>query len=74
MSVVTELLGRIPQRPVRIVTVTCVSATPTFTVYLDGDTSVAVPARAQAGSTFTSGQTGLAYWAPPCLPICFKTT
>lgn len=73
MSVITEILARIPQRTVRIVSVTCVSASP-LTVYLDGDTSVAVRARLQAGSTFTTGQTGLAYWAPPSLPICFKAT
>lgn len=73
-SFAAEILGRIPQRAVRLVSVTCVTVSPTFTVYLDGDSSVAVPAKIQAGSTFTSGQSGLAYWAPPSLPVCFKTT
>jgi hypothetical protein len=74
MSVVTELLARIPERPVRLVTVTCVTESPSFTVYLDGDSSVAVRARIMAGSTFSSGDSGLAYWAAPSLPICFKAT
>jgi len=73
MSLVTEILGRIPPRPTRLVTVTCVSVTP-FTVYLDGDSSTAVPARIQAGSTFDSGDSGWANWTAPSLPICFKTT
>lgn len=73
MSLVSEILTRIPQRPQRIVTVTCVTTSP-LTVYIDGDTSVAVPARVQAGSTFSSGESGLATWTPPSLPICFKTT
>jgi spore coat protein U-like protein len=73
MSVVSELKARIPERPVRVVAVTCVTETP-FTVYLDGDASVAVRARIMAGSTFSSGDSGLAYWAAPSLPICFKAT
>lgn len=72
MSFASEVLARIPQRPMRLVTVTCVTTSP-MTVYLDGDSSIAVRARVQAGSTFGSGESGLAYWAAPSLPICFKT-
>lgn len=74
MSLVGEILGRIPQRPQRIVTITCVTEVPSFTVFIDGDNSIAVPARIQAGSTFTSGESGSATWTAPALPICFKTT
>ena len=74
MSVVAELLARIPERPVRLVAVTCVTEAPNFTVYLDGDASVAVRARIMSGSTFSSGDSGLAFWSAPSLPICFKTT
>jgi spore coat protein U-like protein len=73
MSAYTELLERIPSRPTRRVSVTCVTESP-FTVYIDGDSSVAVRARVMAGSTFTSGESGLAYWTSPSLPECFKVT
>lgn len=73
MSVVTEILARIPSRPTRVVTVTCVTESP-FTVYIDGDSSAAFPARIQAGSTFSSGDSGWANWTSPSLPICYKTT
>jgi len=73
VSLATEILGRLPARPQRQVTVTCVTETP-FTVFIDGDYSVAVPARIQAGSTFSSGESGWATWTAPSLPICFKTT
>lgn len=73
MSLVSEILARIPSRPTRLVTVTCVTASP-LTVYIDGDSTIPVRARVQAGSTFSSGQSGLAYWTPPSLPICFKTS
>lgn len=73
MSVVTEVLARIPQRPKRQVSVVCVTTSP-LTVYIDGDSTAAFPARAMAGSTFTSGESGMADWTPPSLPICYKTT
>lgn len=73
MSRAKEILNRIQQRPTRIVTITCVTTVP-FTVYLDGDSTTPVRARVQAGSSFTSGESGMAYWTPPSLPICFKTT
>jgi hypothetical protein len=73
VSRAVEILNRIPQRPSRMVAVTCVTVSP-FTVYIDGDSTTPVRARIQAGSTFSSGQSGMAYWTPPSLPICFKTT
>jgi spore coat protein U-like protein len=73
MSLASEIRNKIPRRPVRVVSVTCVTTSP-FTVYLDGDNTTPVRARIQAGSTFGSGESGMAYWAPPSLPICFKTT
>lgn len=73
MSLASEILARIPERPTRVVPVTCVTTNP-FTVYLDGDSTTPIPARAQAGSAFSSGQSGMAYWTPPSLPICFKTS
>jgi hypothetical protein len=80
MSFVTELLDRMPQRPTRLVSVVCVIAPAPAAVpptlgkfYIDGNSTVAVPCRVQAGSTFTSGEAGMADWAPPSLPICFKT-
>lgn len=73
MSLVSEILARIPSRPIRRVTVTCVTTSP-LTVYIDGDSTTPVRARAMAGSTFSSGQSGMADWCPPSLPICFKTS
>jgi hypothetical protein len=73
MTLAAGILNKIPRRPVRIVSVTCATTVP-FTVYLDGDTTTPVRARAQAGSTFGSGDSGMAYWSAPSLPICFKTT
>lgn len=73
MSLVSTILDRIPDRPTRIVTVTCVTTSP-LTVYIDGDSTTPVRARVQAGSTFTSGQSGMAHWCPPSLPICFKVS
>jgi hypothetical protein len=74
MTVVQELLARIPQRTAKQITVVCVTEAPNFTIYIDGDSSVAFPARIQAGSTFSSGDSGYATWTPPSLPICFKAT
>lgn len=72
MSLVTEILDRMPSRPTKRVSVVCVSASPP-TFYIDGNSTVAYPCTVQAGSTFTSGQSGMADWTPPSLPICFKT-
>jgi hypothetical protein len=74
MSFVSEILNRIPSRVTHPMVVVCVTEAPNFTVYLGGNSSVAVPARIQAGSTFSSGDSGMAYWTPPSLPVCFKTT
>lgn len=60
-------------RSVRVVQVQCAATEPTFTVYMSGDTSTAVEARRVAGQTFAAGDYGLALWAPPMAPICFKT-
>lgn len=60
--------------PTRIVQIQCASAEPTFSVYMLGDTSTAIEARRIAGQTFSVGDLGLALWAPPMAPICFKTT
>jgi hypothetical protein len=73
MSVVQEILARIPQRTSRQLTVVCVTESP-FTVYIDGNSTAAFPARMQAGSTFTSGDSGYATWTPPSLPICFNVS
>lgn len=73
MSVVTEIIARIPARPTRRVSVVCVTESP-LTVYIDGDSSAAFPAHVMAGSTFSSGDSGMADWTPPSLPICFKTS
>jgi hypothetical protein len=73
MSRASEILAKVQQRPTRIVSVTCVTVSP-FTVYLDGDSTTPVRARIQAGSSFSSGDSGMAYWTSPSLPICFKTT
>lgn len=72
MSLVSEILDRIPQRPLRLVSVTCVTVSPP-TFYVDGDSTTPLPCAIQSGSVFTTGQSGMAYWAAPSLPICFKT-
>ena len=77
MSLATELLARMPARPTKRVSVVCVTAPSTGvwgTFYIDGNSATAYPCRIQAGSTFTSGDSGMADWTPPSLPICFKTT
>jgi hypothetical protein len=80
MSLATEILDRIPSRPTKQVSVVCVTAPapgatpPTLgKFYINGNTTIAVPCRVQGGSTFTSGDSGMAEWTPPSLPICFKT-
>lgn len=76
MSLVTEILDRMPSRPTKRVSVVCVTAPsgPTLgTFYIDGNSTTAYPCNVQAGSTFSSGQSGMADWTPPSLPICFKT-
>lgn len=70
---VSTILDRIPDRPTKRVSVVCVTTTP-FTVYLDGNYTTPIRARTQAGSTFSSGDSGMADWTPPSLPICFKIT
>lgn len=59
--------------PIRLVQIQCKDVSPTFTVYIAGDTSTPVEARRVAGQTFAVNDYGLALWAPPMAPICFKT-
>jgi hypothetical protein len=76
MSLAREFLDRLPARPTKRVSVVCVTAqagTTLATFYIDGNSTIAYPCRIQAGSTFTSGESGMADWTPPSLPICFKT-
>lgn len=80
MSLVTELLDRMPSHPTKRVSVVCVTApnpavVPPIlgTFYIDGNSSTAYPCQVQAGSTFTSGDQGMADWTPPSLPTCYKT-
>lgn len=71
MSVAKGILDRIgDNRPRRV---TCVTVSP-LTINIDGDTSVALPALLQSGSTFAVGESGFAFWYPPLPPICFKAT
>lgn len=74
MSAISKLVEKYDLgRPVRIVQVQCAATSPTFTVYMSGDTSTAIEARRVSGQTFAVGDYGLAMWAPPMAPICFKT-
>lgn len=77
MTLARELLDRLPARPARRVSVVCVTAPGVGTLgtfYIDGHSTTAYPCRIQGGSTFSSGESGMADWTPPSLPICFKTT
>lgn len=77
MSLASEILARMPSRPTKRVSVVCVTAASPgvyATFYIDGNSTAAFPCRVQAGSTFTSGDSGMADWTPPSLPICFKTS
>lgn len=71
MSLVAEILGRMPDPPIH--TFVCVTASP-FTVYLDGDTTTAVPGLKISGQTITAADRGYAIWCPPLPPICFEVT
>lgn len=70
MTLVAEILDRMPAPPIR--SIVCVTTSP-FTVYIDGDTT-AVPGLRIAGSTFGPGDAGYAIWNAPLPPICFKVT
>lgn len=72
MSAAAEILGRMPNRPVQLVSIKCATTSP-FTVYVNGG-ATAVPARKISGHTFSVNDVGSALWQPPAAPICFKTT
>lgn len=44
-----------------------------LTVYLDGNTAVAVQAISLTGALLPAGSAGIAYWAPPLPPVVFIT-
>lgn len=66
-----ELLGRVQGRPVQIVPIEVATQLP-LTVYIDGDTSLKVPARFITGQVFDPGFTGMAIWQPPQKPVVFS--
>lgn len=58
-------------RPVRLVQVKCSSTSPFRVTIAGGDTEV--DALRVSGQAFAVNDMGLAFWAPPLAPICFKT-
>jgi hypothetical protein len=70
-NLANEILSLIPPGDVRLVPVTCVSVSP-FQVSIAGTESY-VPAKRVADQTFELGDKGMAIWAPPLAPICFRT-
>jgi len=66
-----EILDLIPDNGARLVPVTCVATSP-FQVSIAGLPDW-TPARRVAGQDFALGDKGMALWAPPLAPICFRT-
>lgn len=69
MSVVKELLDKLPDRPLKFKKMTVVVDSP-LTVALEGGTS-AVPAISLTGEAFAPGTEGYAFWSPPIPPVVF---
>lgn len=60
-------------RPARLVPVKCTSTTP-FQVSIGGDPTPVEANRILGSTLFAVGEYGMALYAPPLPPICFKTT